>query len=66
MKVTLKYGNKHFAKGAVGEVIKYEDSPKMQKAFPRLSHFNHGQYYIVRINGDDCLFEKKQLEFINE
>jgi hypothetical protein len=66
MRVKLKYGTKFFSKGTEGEIIPYKDSPKMQKVFPQMEELAASTYVIVRISGVDCLFEKKQLEFITD
>jgi hypothetical protein len=69
LKVKLKYpakiGDTLLPKGTEGVVVDISQSPRIQQAFPGIMH-NHqvSNMHIVRFPGqEDCLFEKKQLEY---
>jgi hypothetical protein len=66
MRVRLKYGNRLFHRGTEGEAVRYKDSPKMQQVFPGMKETPASTFVIVRIKGEDCLFEKRELEFLEE
>jgi hypothetical protein len=68
MKVKLKYpaklGDVLLPKGTEGVIVSIAESPRMQQAFPGVMHNAVSTMHIVRFPGhEDCLFDKKQLEF---